>query len=137
MVLSAIQWQEDTSAAMINTAHKHFICLSEHVHILLVDRGGITGFEMFPVDEDFELDQLDPNVDCFEITSPEPWKPAKHCVNEVPMLNPSTLRIEILDDSVKDTPKLAIPPSIDTVPSPEDNVDIQGSNVKIPVQSPS
>ena len=55
--------------------------LSPEVQIPMVDRGGIMGMEMFPVNEDFDLNRLDPNVDVFELTSPERWIPSQFRVN--------------------------------------------------------
>ena len=50
--------------------------LNEFIHIPFVDRGGIMGFEMLPIEEG-DIDKLNPKLDIFELTSPHKWLPAQ------------------------------------------------------------
>ena len=54
--------------------------LSEVVHIPFLDRGGIMGFEMLPIEES-DLDVIDPKYDVFELTSTNKWRPSKFKIN--------------------------------------------------------
>ena len=51
------------------------LVLNEDVWIPFVDRGGIMGFEMFPVEEG-DWDEVDPPYDVFELTADQRWIPA-------------------------------------------------------------
>ena len=53
------------------------LTLNEDVWIPFVDRGGIMGFEMLPIEEG-DLDEVDPPFDVFELTSDKRWIPARH-----------------------------------------------------------
>ena len=52
------------------------LTLNEDVHIPFLDRGGIMGFEILPVEEG-DIDEVDPKFDIFEITGPKRWTPAR------------------------------------------------------------
>ena len=56
--------------------------LGNEVEIPMVDRGGIMGMQVLPIDEDFDLDSVDPNLDVFELTSLEHWVPSQFRENQ-------------------------------------------------------
>ena len=53
------------------------LVLNEDVWIPFVDRGGIMGFEMLPIEKG-DLDEVDPVFDIFEMTSDSKWIPARY-----------------------------------------------------------
>ena len=59
-----------------NTYGTQRLILNDVVHVPFEDRGGIMGFEILPILPG-EIDEVDPKLDIFEMTSPTKWVPAR------------------------------------------------------------
>ena len=59
----------------LNTYGTLRIVLSDDIYLPFVDRGGLMGFEILPVEEG-DIDEMHPKYDVFELTSAQKWVPA-------------------------------------------------------------
>ena len=56
----------------LNTYGTQRIVLCDDIFLPFVDRGGLMGFEILPVEEG-DIDEMHPKYDVFELTSAQRW----------------------------------------------------------------
>ncbi|MEM7375623.1 MAG: reverse transcriptase domain-containing protein, partial [Bacteroidota bacterium] len=94
------------------------LVLNEYVHIPLVQKGSLMGFDILPIEEG-EIDEIDPKLDIFEITSGTPWIPSGLDDTDAPTRPANTLQRSVTEfiDSLSYL-ELVHPKNLQELPDP-------------------